>query len=399
MTTERKTDAEFSPKGIYIDGAWRPSESGRTVEVRSPYDGALVAVVPKASDADVDAAVAVARRNHRGAALPLHERIAILDRAAVLLNERADQFARAIALECAKPIKTAAGEVARAIDTIIFTAAEARTHQGTTVPMAAVASGAGKTGWTMRVPIGVVAAIAPFNFPLNLVVHKVAPALAAGCPTVLKPATQTPVSSLLLAQLFEDAGLPAGWLNVVTGSGEEVGTALSTHKDVAYVTFTGSPSVGWGIAAAAPQKKVRLELGSNAPLIIDAGSDWEAAADSASVGGFVQAGQSCVSTQRIFVHRSHAEEFTQRLRARVDELVVGDPLDPNVDVSAVITLREAERIDTWIAEATEAGATVVTGGGREGAVIRPTILTGVASDMKVQCNEIFGPVVHDHGLR
>lgn len=393
MTTERKIDAAFSPKGLYIDGVWRPSESGRTVEVRSPYDGTLVAVVPKASAADVDAAVAVAKAKHREGALPLHERIAILDRAALLLRERAGEFARAIALECAKPIKTAAGEVARAIDTMIFTAAEARTHQGTTVPMAAVASGAGKTGWTMRVPIGVVAAIAPFNFPLNLVVHKVAPALAAGCPTVLKPASQTPVSSLLLAQLFEDAGLPAGWLNVVTGSGEEVGTALSTHRDVAYVTFTGSPSVGWGIAAGAPQKKVRLELGSNAPLIIDEGGDWEAAADAASIGGFAQAGQSCVSTQRIFVHSSHVEEFTQRLRTRVEELVVGNPLDPNVDVSAVITLREAERIDAWIAEATEAGARVVTGGGRDGAVIQPTILTGVLSDMNVQCKEIFGPVV------
>ncbi|NYE19653.1 aldehyde dehydrogenase family protein [Microbacterium immunditiarum] len=391
--TQQAAKPEFAASGLYIDGTWRASVTGRTAEVRSPYDGTLVAVVAKASAEDVSDAVGAALAAHRAGALPLHERIAILDRAAALLRQRADEFARAIALESAKPIKTAAGEVARAIDTMVFTAAEARTHQGTTVPMEAVASGAGKIGFTLRVPVGVVAAIAPFNFPLNLVVHKIAPAIAVGCATVLKPASQTPVASLLLAQLLEDAGLPAGWLNVVTGSGDEVGTALSTHPDVAYITFTGSPTVGWGIAAAAAKKKVRLELGSNAPLIIDEGADWAAAADAAAMGGYAQAGQSCVSTQRIFVHRSHVDDFTARLRERVEALVVGHPLDASVDVSAVISLPEAERISSWIDEAVAGGATMIVGGAREGAVVRPTILRDVEAAMKVQCQEVFGPVV------
>ena len=384
--------AAFNVDAMYIDGEWRTSVSGRVEQVRSPYDDTLIAEVPRGTAEDVDLAVAAAVTARRSP-LALHERIAILDRAAILIRERVEEFARAISLECAKPIRTARGEVLRTIDTFVFSAAEARTQTSETVPMSAVASGEGKTAWTMRVPIGVVAAIAPFNFPLNLVAHKVAPALAVGCPTVLKPASQTPVSALLLARVLHDAGLPAGWLNVVTGSGREVGGPLSTHSDVAYVTFTGSPSVGWGIAQAAPRKRVRLELGSNAPLIVDQNADWATAADSAAVGGFVQAGQSCVSTQRIFVHRDHFDDFTARLKDRVEALIVGHPQDENVDVSAVISLDEAKRIEEWIREAEADGATIVTGGTRDGSVVAPTILTDVKSEMKVQCQEIFGPVV------
>ncbi|GEK81664.1 aldehyde dehydrogenase family protein [Agrococcus baldri] len=385
--------AAFAVKGMYIDGEWRPSASGRAALVRSPFDDSVVAEVPRGNAEDVASALAAAQRAFQRAAFPLDERIAILDAAASLLAERAEEFAHAIALECAKPIKTARGEVQRAVDTFIFSAAEARTQSSVTVPVHAVATGAGKSAWTVRVPVGVVAAISPFNFPLNLVVHKVAPAIAVGCPTVLKPASQTPVTALLLAQLLHDAGLPAGWLNVVTGGGAEVGSALATHPQVAYVTFTGSPSVGWGLAEAAPRKKVRLELGSNAPLIVDERSDWEAAADAAAFGGFVQAGQSCVSTQRILVHRTNVEAFTARLKERVESLVVGDPLDEDVDVSAVISEAEAERIHAWIQEAVSAGATLVTGGTRMGSVVAPTVLSDVSRDMKVQCQEIFGPVV------
>jgi len=392
--TRTSTDtAAFDTDAMYIDGQWCASVTGRTEVLRSPYDRRIVAEVPRGDAADVEVAVAAARRVNRDGVLPLSQRISILDAAAQLLRERAEEFARAIALECAKPIKTARGEVSRAIDTFTFTAAEARTQSSATVPVNAVAPGEGKTAWTIRVPIGVVAAIAPFNFPLNLVVHKVAPAVAVGCPVVLKPASQTPVSSLLLARLLHDAGLPAGWFNVVTGSGSEVGAPLSTHPDVAYVTFTGSPSVGWGIAEAAPRKKVRLELGSNAPLIVDERADWAAAADAAAFGGFVQAGQSCVSTQRIFVHRAHAAAFTARLKERVEALVIGDPLDEDVDVSAVISLNEAERIERWIREAVADGATLVTGGVRDGAVVAPTILSDVEREMSVQCQEVFGPVV------
>lgn len=394
MLTDRKAEtAEFAFSGLYIDGEWGPSGTDRTVQVRSPYDDRLVVEVPRADAGDVERAVAAASRVHVSGALPLSRRIEILDAAASLLAERSETFARAIALECAKPIKTARGEVARAVDTLTFTAAEARTQSSSTVPVNAVAAGEGKLAYTLRVPVGVVAAIAPFNFPLNLVVHKVAPAIAVGCPVVLKPASQTPVSSLLLAELLADIGLPAGWLNVVTGSGGEVGVPLATHSDVAYVTFTGSPSVGWGISEAAPRKKVRLELGSNAPLIVDERADWRAAAEAAAVGGFVQAGQSCVSTQRIFVHRAHAEAFTDLLADRVRALVVGDPLDDAVDVSAVINRGEAERIESWIEEARVGGAQVVTGGSRDGGVLAPTILRDVAPDLSVQCREVFGPVV------
>jgi len=393
-STDQQTEtAEFSFDGLYIDGEWAPSGTGRVEQVRSPFDGRLVVEVAKGDAADVGRAVAAASRVHAAGALPLSRRIEILDAAAVALVERAETFARAIALECAKPIKTARGEVSRAVDTLRFTAAEARTQSTSTVPVHAVASGEGKLAYTLRVPIGVVAAIAPFNFPLNLVMHKVAPAVAVGCPVVLKPASQTPVSALLLAQLFADVGLPAGWLNVVTGGGSEVGVPLSTHPDVAYVTFTGSPSVGWGISAAAPRKKVRLELGSNAPLIVDERSDWRAAAEAAAFGGFVQAGQSCVSTQRIFVHRAHVDRFTDLLAEMVSTLVVGDPLDETVDVSAVINSGEAERIESWIQEARQGGATVVIGGERDGAVVSPTILRDVSPEMSVQCREVFGPVV------
>ena len=384
---------QFAVEQMFINGRWCESVTKRRERICSPFDGTLVAEIPQASAEDVDLAVAAARTVFAESAFPRYERIAVLDRAGLLMEERADEFARAISMECAKPIRTSRLEVQRAIDTIRFTAAEARTITGTTVPVDAVANGFGKIAYTSRVPVGVVAAIAPFNFPLNLVVHKVAPAIAVGCPIVLKPASQTPVSALLLARLLDDSGLPAGWLNVVTGSGSEIGSPLSTHPDVAYVTFTGSPDVGWGIAQAAPRKKVRLELGSNAPLIIDAGAAWTTAADAAAVGGFVQAGQSCVSTQRIFVHHSVADRFTARLVERVEALRVGDPLDEDVDVSAVISAREAERIERWIKGAQAGGATVVTGGSREGAVITPTILSGVTADMKVQCKEVFGPVV------
>lgn len=387
------TVAEFTVQGLYIGGNWEPSSSGRTREIRSPYDDRLVAEVPQGDAQDVERAVGAAYAAFKGPRFERSARIAVLDTAAALLRERQEIFARAIALECAKPIKTSRGEVMRAVDTLLFTAAEARTMSGETVPVDATVAGAGKTAYTVREAVGVVAAIAPFNFPLNLVMHKVAPAIAAGCPVVLKPASQTPVSSFLLAELLEAAGLPSGWLNVVAGGGAEIGTALAGHHHVRYVTFTGSPEVGWGIAAAAPRKKVRLELGSNAPLIVDAGSDWATAADGAATGGFVQAGQSCVSTQRIFLHRSVADAFTARLLAGVRSLKVGDPLDETVDVSSVITESEANRVWEWIQEAVKAGAIVEIGGGRSGTVVEPTVLSAVTREMSVQCREVFGPLV------
>jgi acyl-CoA reductase-like NAD-dependent aldehyde dehydrogenase len=262
------------------------------------------------------------------------------------------------------------------------------------VPIDAAEIGEGRVAFTLRLPVGVVAAIAPFNFPLNLVAHKVAPAIAAGCPVVLKPASQTPLSSIALAELLiDDCALPPDYLQVVTGGGGDVGNALVEHPGVAYITFTGSSEVGWGIAAKAGHKKVGLELGNNSPVIIEADGDWERAARTIATAGFSHAGQSCVSVQRIYVAASVAGDFTSALTKLVDELVVGDPLDDATDVSALISTDERDRVTSWIEEAVSEGATVAAGGRLEAGVLRPTVLTGATPDMKVSRDEVFGPVV------
>jgi acyl-CoA reductase-like NAD-dependent aldehyde dehydrogenase len=363
--------------------------------VTAPYDGAEIGRVPVCTAADVDRAVAMARAALAAGPLPRWKRAEVLDTAARLLAERRDDFARIIATEAAKPLKTARAEAERAVETFRFAAAEARTLAGDVVPLDATASGEGKVGFTLRVPIGVVGAISPFNFRLNLVAHKLAPAIAAGCPVVLKPASQTPFSGIALAELLiDECGLPAEWLHVVTGSGSTVGNALVDHDDIALITFTGSPEVGWSIRGRAPRKKVGLELGNNAPVIIEANSDWRAAATKIRTAGFSHAGQSCISTQRILVHRDIADAFTAALVEEVSSLVVGDPLDAATDVSALISEGERDRVTAWIDEAVAAGATVAHGGELDDdGVLGPTVLTGVSPDMKVCSQEVFGPVV------
>ncbi len=363
--------------------------------VASPYDGHEIGRVPVCGPDDVDRAVAAARQALAGGPLPAWKRAEVLDTAAVLLGERRDHFARIIAEEAAKPMKTARAEAERAVGTMRFAAAEARTLGGDVVPLDALAAGEGKVGFTIRVPIGVVGAISPFNFPLNLVAHKVAPAIAAGCPVVLKPASQTPFSAIALADLLiDDCGLPAEWLHVVTGGGSTVGNAIVDHPDIAMITFTGSPEVGWGIRGRAARKKVGLELGNNAPIIIEADSDWPGAAAKIKVAGFSHAGQSCISTQRILVERSIHDEFVDRLVKEVSSLTVGDPLDDETDVSALISAGERDRVKEWIDEAVAQGAEVAIGGEVDDrGVIAPTVLTGVAPDMKVCAQEVFGPVV------
>src|SRR6185295_16099994 len=334
----------------------------QTITVRSPFDDSVIGEIPAQSTDDVAAAVAKAKAALK-TPLPLWKRAAILDKAAQLLTERRDEFATIIAKEAAKPIKTARGEAERAVGTFQFAAAEARTLAGDVVPLDALQAGEGKLGFTLRVPIGVVGAIAPFNFPLNLVAHKVAPAIAAGCPVVLEPANQTPFSSIALAELLiDECGLPADQLHVVTGGGGTVGNALVDHPDIALITFTGSPPVGWSIRARAPRKRVGLELGNNAPVIIEPDGDWRGAAAKIRVAGFSHAGQSCISTQRIYVHRSIADDFTAELVEGVRSLVVGDPMDEATDVSALISPSERERVASWVEEAQAAGAKVATGG-------------------------------------
>ncbi len=364
------------------------------IVVRSPYDGREVGRVRRQGPDDVDGAVAVARRALEEQPFPPWRRAEVLDAAARLLAERSEEFARTIAREAAKPIRTARIEAARAVSTFTFAAVEARRITGDMVPIDAARIGEGRLAFTLRVPVGVVAAISPFNFPLNLVAHKVAPAIAAGCPVVLKPASQTPLSAVTLAGLLvEDCGLPPDYLQVVCGGGGDVGNALVEHPDVAYVSFTGSSQVGWGIAAKAGHKKVALELGNNSPVVIDADGDWDAAARSIATAGFSHAGQSCVSVQRVYVHAGVAGPFTDTLAKLVEDLVVGDPLEEATDVSALISEAERDRVETWIDEAVTAGARLLTGGVREGGVLRPTVLADVTPDMRVCREEVFGPVV------
>jgi len=373
-------------------GEW--AESGRWDEVKSPYDGSLVGRVAVGDAATADRAIAAAHEAFLNADFPQHERAAALERAARIAAGRVEELALTIAAEAGKPLKTATVEAERCIGTLEFSAVEARKLTGGTVPMEASAAGAGKLGVMLRVPYGVVGAISPFNFPLNLVAHKLGPAIAAGNSIVLKPAGQTPISALKLAEILVEAGLPEGWLSVVPGPGSEVGNAIVEHELTKAITFTGSAGVGWDIRSRVPHKKVNLELGSNAPLIVNADGDWEAAADKAQIHAFSHAGQSCISVQRILLHEQIADAFTERLLANVGKLEVGDPLDSETDVGPLITPGDRDRVKEWIDEAVAAGAELLAGGELvdEGRCLAPTLIGAPPKDAKVWCEEIFGPV-------
>jgi acyl-CoA reductase-like NAD-dependent aldehyde dehydrogenase len=373
-------------------GEW--IETGEWGEVRSPYDETVVGRVAEGDAALVDRAVKAAQDAFETADFPQHERAALLDRAAALVRERRDDLALTIAAEAGKPLKTATVEAERCVDTLTFSATEARKLTGGTVPMQASAAGIGKLGVMLRVPYGVVGAISPFNFPLNLVAHKLGPAIAAGNAIVLKPAGQTPISALKLAAILGEAGLPEGWLSVIPGPGSEVGNAIVEHELTRALSFTGSAEVGWGIRSKVPHKKVNLELGSNAPLIVHADGDWETAADKAQIHAFSHAGQSCISIQRILVQEEIAEAFSERLVANVEKLTVGDPLDSGTDVGPLITPEDRDRVKGWIEEAVAGGAKLLTGGELvdEGRCLAPTLLGSPPRDAKVWCEEIFGPV-------
>ena len=385
----------MSQHPVRIDG--EAVTTSTSAPIHAPYDGQEIGVVPVCDAGHVERAVAAARAAMRQAPLPAWRRAEVLDAVAELLADpaRAEEFARVIAREAAKPIVTARAEVQRCTSTFRFSAAACRGLAGHEVPLDASAAGEGRLGVARRVPIGVVGAITPFNFPLNLVAHKLAPAIAAGCAVVLKPASQTPFSAIRLAELLlDECGLPGGWLNVVTGSGREVGAALVDHDDVAMITFTGSPEVGWGIRSAAPRKKVSLELGNNAPVIVQPDADIAAAAAKIAVAATSHAGQSCISVQRVYVHRDVAGGFLDALAAEVADLVVGDPLDEATQVSALIDEGNRDRVRTWIEEAVAGGARIVVGGDVDTAgVLRPTVLADVDADARVCREEVFGPVV------
>jgi acyl-CoA reductase-like NAD-dependent aldehyde dehydrogenase len=309
------------------------------------------------------------------------------------MADRIDEFGTTIALEAGKPIRTARAEAGRCVDTLTFSAAEARKLTGEMIPMDASASGFGRLSFALRVPIGVVAAITPFNFPLNLVAHKLAPAIAAGCPVVLKPASSTPFSSIMLVELLIEAGMPEDWVSVVTGSGEDVGEPLITNPIPALVTFTGSPAVGWRIPSMAPRKKISLELGSNSPLIVEPDADLDLVASKVRVAGFSHAGQSCISTQRILVQERVHDRFVDALSEAIGSLVVGDPLDEATDVGPLITPEETQRVLDWIDTAVADGATLAAGGELKDGLLVPTVVDNVPLDVDLCAKEVFGPVV------
>jgi acyl-CoA reductase-like NAD-dependent aldehyde dehydrogenase len=374
---------------LLVGGEW--IETGEWLDVASPYDGALVARVAKAGATEARAAVDAAERAMRDP-LPAHKRAEILVRVAGSLGKRADEAAALIAAEAGKPLKAARVEVARAMSTYTMAAVEARKLAGEIVPMDASQAGEGKLAFTQRLPIGVVAAISPFNFPLNLVAHKLAPALAAGCAVVLKPASQTPLSALLLAELEQDAGLPAGWLNVLVGPAADIGDVLVEDERVTLITFTGSAGVGWRLRERAPRKRVNLELGNATPVIVEADADVDDAAARCAANAFSFAGQSCISVQRIYVHRDVYDAFRAAFLPRVEALVVGDPADEATDVGPLITRSERDRVLAWIGEARDGGAAVLTGGRLDGELLLPTIVERPGPDAKLSCDEAFGPV-------
>lgn len=377
---------------LYVGGQWVGDKT--TLEVIDKYTGETIGVVPTASRETVDRAIAAAHAAFPGyARMPAHRRFRILEKASQLLAKHQDEIAAIICREAGKAWKYSAGEVARAVETFQFSAEEAKRVHGETVPMDASTAGEGRMGFYLRCPVGVVSAITPFNFPLNLVAHKVGPALAAGCAIVLKPASTTPLTAIRLAEILEEAGVPPGVFNVVVGSGGTVGEWLTTDPRIAKISFTGSPPVGEAIIRKAGLKKVTMELGNNSGTIIEPDADLGAAIPRCVVSAFANSGQVCISLQRLYVHRSIAGEFTKRFVEATAKLKVGNPLDKDCDVGPMIDEAEAKRAEGWIREAVAEGARVLIGGKRDGRVLQPTVLVNARPEMKVMCQEAFAPLV------
>jgi acyl-CoA reductase-like NAD-dependent aldehyde dehydrogenase len=372
---------------LLIGGEW--VGTGEWTEVRSPFSGEVVGRVARGGAQETRRALDAAEEALRNP-LPAHKRAEILVKVAGLLGRRQDEAARLISDEAGKPMKAARVEAARAMSTYTFSAVEARKLAGEMVPMDAAQAGEGKLGFTIRHPIGIVGAISPFNFPLNLVAHKIAPALAAGCPVVLKPASQTPLSALFLAELEEEAGLPPGWLNVVAGKASDVGDVLVEDDRVKLITFTGSGDVGWSLAERAPRKRVKLELGNATPAIV-CGDAPPWTVERLAANAFSFAGQSCISVQRIYVLQDAWDEFVADFVPKVEALKVGDPADEETDVGPLISEGDRDRVLAWIRES---GGEIATGGDTtDDGLIRPTVIVDPRPDAKVQREEVFGPVV------
>jgi len=376
---------------LLIDGEW--IGSGAALEVKNKYDGSLVGVVPTANKDDLNRAIEAAERTEDVMAdMPAYKRAEILLRTAALIRERADDLAKTVAAEAGKGLKFARAEVDRAAGVFIIAAEEAKRLHGETIPLDAVPAGEGYFGFWTRRPVGVIAAISPFNFPINLVAHKLAPAIAAGNTLVLKPASTTPIAAVKLCQILHEAGMPAGTINLVVGSGGTVGEWLITDERVDKITFTGSPEIGRHILAVAGIKKVTLELGNNSPVVVAPDADLDFVAKRCALGAFYNSGQVCISVQRIYSQKQVFEPFSEKFVKATEAMVVGDPLDERVDVGPMIDSKEVDRIESWVKEAQGLGASVLTGGRREGTVYYPTVLSNVEEDMKVVAEETFGPV-------
>lgn len=380
---------------LWIDGEWVPGE--RLVPLIDPDSDDEIAAIGYASAAQAAAAIEAAHRAFASFRdTPAWQRAHILRSVATLIADRKDELIDTVARESAKPLKAARVEVDRTVETYRCAAEAARDIRGESITMDTTPNGEQHRAYTIHQPVGVVTAITPFNFPLNLVAHKVGPAIAAGNTMVLKPAEQTPLCALVLAKLFKDAGLPDGVLNIIPGNGKELSEVLTTHHHVRYVSFTGSPRVGREIRAQAGLRKVTLELGSNSPLLVDSGftdAELERIARDIVAGSFSYNGQVCISIQRVYVHRTHLDALTKRIAAGAKALKIGKPIDDDTDITALINQAAVDRLASWLDAAKKRGAKVVTGGGIRGRVMEPTVLTDVPDDAELAAEEAFGPVV------
>jgi len=379
-------------KDLWIDGEFKKASS--YMELKNPYNLELLAHIGNASQEDVLSAVISAHQAKvKMAEMPAYERAEILEKVSDLLKNEREECAELIALEAAKPLKAALAEVDRTIMTYTFAAHEARRIHGETVPMDGAPGGQGRLAFTIREPLGVIAAITPFNFPMNLVAHKVGPAIAAGNSIVLKPASQTPLSAYKIAEYFHTAGLPAGALNVITGSGSKIGDVLMKDDRIKMITFTGSPEVGSYIREHSGLKRVTLELGSNSALIVDDGVVLDSVIPRIVNGAFAYQGQVCISIQRIYVHENIFEGFVEKFVSETKKLKMGNPLEEDTDISAMISRGDVQRTKDWVGEALHNGAQLRVGGRAEDGIFQPTVLVNVPSSEKVSCEEVFAPVV------
>lgn len=377
---------------MHIGGKW--IDKDEKIDVLNPFDGSVIDTVPKATADDVSAAIGGAVQGAEiMRKMPAYERYQRLRKAADIMYERQEELGRLITTEEGKVLAEGIGEAGRSAETITLSAEEAKRLTGETLDLSAASNGAGKFGFTLRVPCGVVAAITPFNFPLNLVCHKVGPALAAGNAVVVKPASDTPLSAIKLVEILLEAGFPPEAVSVVTGSGGTIGDAIASDPRVRKISFTGSRDVGEHICKTAGLKRVTMELGSNSPVVVMDDADIDKVADGVALAGYANAGQVCISAQRVLVEQKIYADFTDALKAKVEAIGTGDPLKDGTKMGPMIRESDAERVESWVKDAVAGGARLVAGGTRAGTMHAPTLLADVDPGMRVSCDEIFGPAV------